>query len=177
MTRAAFKICIFGDGGVGKTTLMRRFLTGRVDLETKMTIGLDIGMKVMELDEHDITLQIWDFAGEERFRFFLPSYSLGASGGIFMFDITRPSSLHNIEEWLTVFNPHPNDSSIKTPILMVGGKSDLESQRGILYEEGRLISEKNKFERYFECSSINSENVEAVFENLARLMMINAGLI
>ena len=94
---------------------------------TKMTIGLDIGMKVMKIDENEITLQIWDFAGEKRFRFFLPSYSLGASGGIFMFDITRPSSLHDIEEWLTVFNPDPNNPSKKTPILMVGGKSDLDS--------------------------------------------------
>jgi GTPase SAR1 family protein len=94
-----------------------------------------------------------------------------------MFDITRPSSLHNIEEWLTVFNPEPNNPTIKTPILMVGGKSDLESQRVIQYEEGRLISEKYNFEMYFECSSINSQNVEEVFENLTLLMMKNANLI
>ncbi len=178
MSNAAFKICIFGNGGVGKTTMMRRFLTGRVDLETQMTIGLDIGIKELKIDGNDITLQIWDFAGEERFRFFLPSYSIGASGGIFMFDITRLSSLHNIEEWLSVFNPDPNNPSKKTPILMVGGKSDLVSKRKVQYEEGRLISEKYMFEIYFECSSYkNTENVEVIFENLTRLMMKNADLI
>lgn len=178
MTSAAFKICIFGNGGVGKTTLMRRFLTGRVDLETKMTIGLDIGMKELKIDDNEIILQIWDFAGEERFRFFLPSYSLGASGGIFMFDITNSSSLHAIEEWLTVFNPDPdNPSKKKGPILMIGGKSDLDSQRAILYEEGKLISEKYNFDGYFECSSINGENVELAFKSLTHMMMKNANLI
>ena len=177
MSSAAFKICILGNGGVGKTTLMRRFLTGRLDLETKMTIGLDIGMKEMKIDESEIILQIWDFAGEERFRFFLPSYSLGASGGIFMFDITRPSSLHDIEEWLSVFTPDPNNPSKKTPLLMVGGKSDLESQRAVLYEEGKHISEKYNFNGYFECSSVSGKNIEVVFESLTRLWMKNAGLI
>lgn len=177
MPSVAFKICIFGNGGVGKTTLMRRFLIGHVDLETKMTIGLDIGMKEMKIDESEIILQIWDFAGEERFRFFLPNYSLGASGGIFMFDITRPSSLHDIEEWLSVFNPNPNNPSKHTPLLMVGGKSDLESQRVILYEESKLISEKYKFDGYFECSSVSGKNIEVAFESLTRLMMKNAGLI
>ena len=177
MSSAAFKICILGNGGVGKTTLMRRFLTGRLDLETKMTIGLDIGMKEMKIDESEIILQIWDFAGEERFRFFLPSYSLGASGGIFMFDITRPSSLHDIEEWLSVFTPDPNNPSKKTPLLMVGGKSDLESQRAVLYEEGKHISEKYNFNGYFECSSVSGKNIEVVFESLTRLLMKNAGLI
>ena len=177
MVTAAFKICIFGNGGVGKTTLMRRFLTGRVDLDTKMTIGLDIGIKEMKIDGNDITLQIWDFAGEERFRFFLPSYSLGSSGGIFMFDLTRSSSLHDIEEWLSVYNPDPNDTSKKTPLLMVGGKSDLVSQRGILSTEGELISQKYGFKSYFECSSVSADNVEEVFESLALFMMKEANII
>ena len=95
-----FKICIFGDGGVGKTTLLNRYVLGLFKDDSKMTIGVDFRMKQLKVNEKIVTLQIWDFAGEERFRFLLPHYITGASGGIFMYDITRYSSLKNLNEWI-----------------------------------------------------------------------------
>ena len=125
-----FKVCIFGDGGVGKTTLIRRYLTGMFDSTLKMTIGVDFHIKQIEIENKRITLQIWDFAGEERFRILLPSYVRGAKGGIFMFDITRYSSLINLDEWLEVVKTVHKD----IPLMMVGGKLDLNDQRSITSE-------------------------------------------
>ena len=107
-----------------------------------MTIGLDIGIKQVEVEGKNIILQIWDLAGEKRFRFFLPGYSLGASAGIFMYDVTRPTSLCDIEEWLKVFKPFPNEPDRKVPIIMVGGKSDMEDRRVIMRDEGFLMAKK-----------------------------------
>ena len=70
MRTATFKICIFGDGGVGKTTLVQRYVTGQFSQSTKMTIGVDIVTKHVQIEDWFVTLQIWDFGGEERFRFF-----------------------------------------------------------------------------------------------------------
>ena len=98
-----FKVCLFGDGGVGKTTLINRYLTGVFKSDESITIGVDFHIKKLIIEEKRISLQIWDFAGEERFRFLLPSYVLGASGGIFVYDITRFTSLKNFQDWLDIF--------------------------------------------------------------------------
>ena len=157
-----FKVCIFGDGGVGKTTLIRRYLTGMFDSTLKMTIGVDFHIKKIEIEKKRITLQIWDFAGEERFRILLPSYVRGAKGGIFMFDITRYSSLINLDEWLEVVKSVQRD----IPLMMVGGKLDLNEQRSISSEIAKELADANNFYGYGECSSKTGLYVEEIFELL-----------
>ncbi|MHA1914781.1 MAG: Rab family GTPase [Promethearchaeota archaeon] len=170
MRELTFKICIFGNGGVGKSTLLQRYLTGNFVLDLQVTIGTDISSKTVILGDAKITLQIWDFAGEERFRIFLPMYIRGASGGIFMFDLTRPETLQDIGEWLNIFRQKHN-KSINAPIILVGGKADLA--------ESQLTSEKfvteyvksfNLFQ-YFESSAKTGENIEIIFETLLNTIM------
>ena len=101
--QATFKLCIFGDGGVGKTTLTRRFLTGLFDMDTKITLGASIFVKFTEIEGKRISIQIWDFGGEKQFRFLIPVYAHGSSAGIYMFDLTRMGTLSDIDDWLTFF--------------------------------------------------------------------------
>ena len=96
----AFKLCIFGDGGVGKTTLVNRYLTKVFDTDIKMTVGADFYVRDLEIDGKKVVIRIWDFGGEQRFKVLLPSFAKGADGGIFMFDITRYTSVKNIDDWL-----------------------------------------------------------------------------
>jgi small GTP-binding protein len=168
---AAFKVCIFGSGGVGKSTLMHRYLTGRMNVDVKMTIGLDIGIKQISKDGKNIILQIWDLAGEKRFRFFLPGYSLGASAGIFMYDVTRPTSLSEIEDWLKVFKPFPNEPNRRIPIILIAGKADLEDRRVVSREEGFLIAKRYNFFNFFECSSKTGQNVEEIFKSVTDFIL------
>ena len=133
--KLAFKLCIFGAGGVGKTTLIKRFVTRVFNEDIKMTIGADFSIKNVNVDDNTVTLRIWDFAGEERFRVLLPSFAKGANGGVFMYDITRYSSIREINDWLSIFEYFVSKSEKKIPIIMVGGKNDLEDKRSVETEE------------------------------------------
>ena len=174
MQDVLFKICIFGDGGVGKTTLVNRYVTGVFHEGTHMTIGIEFHIKKLEIESKKVTLQLWDFACEDQFRFLLPSYVKGASGGIFMYDITRESSLSNLSQWFEVFKEGVNQ---QIPIIMAGGKVDLEYKRVIPREIATEIAEKNNFYAFVECSAKDGKNIEIIFTTLARAMMESAKLI
>ncbi|MFW9825678.1 MAG: Rab family GTPase [Candidatus Thorarchaeota archaeon] len=168
-----YKVCIFGDGGVGKTTLIGRYLTGVFQSNNEITIGVDFHIKKFDIQGKKITLQIWDFAGEDRFRFLLPSYVLGASGGIFVYDITRYSSLKNFQDWLDIFKQGYKGPLDQIPIIMVGSKLDLEYKRAVSRDDAFELAKKNNLFGYIECSSKNGQNVEEVFAEIGRLMLNN----
>jgi len=171
-----FKICIFGDGGVGKTTLLNRYLTGLFKDDSGITIGVDFHLKKLEIEGKKLSLQIWDFAGEDRFRFLLPSYIMGSSGGIFMYDITRYSSLKNFQEWLDVVDKGSIGEPERIPVIMVGSKLDLNERRAVSSQDALDLAKANGLYSYIECSAKTGENVEEIFDEIARVMMHRAGL-
>ncbi|MHA2393966.1 MAG: Rab family GTPase [Promethearchaeota archaeon] len=166
--KLAFKICVFGDGGVGKTTLIKRFVTRIFEKDIKMTIGADFSIKNVEVEGRPVTLRIWDFAGEDRFRVLLPAFAKGADGGIFMYDTTRYSSLGQIRDWLSIFEYFVSEGESKIPILMVGGKIDLEDKRSVQPEQAKELSQNFDLKGYIECSSKTGENVEQIFDFIAK---------
>ena len=167
MLDAIFKIVIFGDAGSGKTTLTKRFKTNLFISDSQMTIGVDFETKNIEVDGKKVKLMIWDFGGEERFRFILPKYIAGAMGGIFMYDITNYPSLAHIDNWLSVVNGRKE----KIPLVLLGGKSDLDIIRQISYKEGKKVANEKGFSDFTECSAKTGENVEKSFETLTRIML------
>ena len=167
MFDAVFKVVIFGDAGSGKTTLTQRYMSNKFISDTQMTIGVDLQVKVLKVANKRVKLQIWDFGGEERFRFFLPKYVKGAHGGIFMYDITNIESTLHIYNWITIIR----ESSELFPIMLIGGKSDLEEYREVKKEEGEKLIKDYEFEGFLECSSKTGENVEKVFEDLTLSML------
>ena len=112
---------------------------------------------------------IWDFVGEERFRFILTKYINGAMGGILMYDITNYPSLAHIDNWLSVVNGRKE----QIPLVLLGGKSDLDIIRQISLKEGKKIAKTKGFSGFTECSSRTGENVEKSFEILTRIMLGN----
>ena len=177
MESAIFKICVFGDGGVGKTTLVNRYLSGHFSETTKMTIGVDLATKHFMMDGIKITLQLWDLGGEERFRFFLPAYARGSFGGIFLYDITRYNSLTNLDEWLNIFKKGAVSDRYEVPILMVGSKLDLEHKRSVSPDDAYNRSQNHEIYDVIECSSKTGFNVEQIFENITQEIMDCTGLI
>lgn len=162
-----FKICIFGDGGVGKTTLVHRYTTGVFDDAKKPTLGVEFFVKKINISNFIVSMQIWDFAGQRQFKSLLPSNVSNASGGIFMYDITQDSSVKNLNDWIKVFRETNNETG-EVPILLVGGKLDLEDIREISEESGLEIAERNGFFAFIECSSKSGKNVDEIFSNLAQ---------
>ena len=174
---AMFKICLFGDGGVGKTTLVTRYLTGVFKGNSTITIGVDFHVKKLEVEDKKVSLQIWDFAGEDRFRFLLPSYVVGASGGIFMYDITRYSSLKNFDDWISIFKKGFIGDKRQLPIIMVGGKLDLQYKRAVSTKEAFELAKAHNLYGFVECSSKDGRNVEEIFSEIAKLMLHRAELL
>jgi len=118
------KILTAGEGGVGKTTLLHRFIEGVFSADTKLTIGVEFFIKEMTIENNECTMQLWDFGGQQRFRFLLDSYVVGAKGAFLMFDLTRVGTLKTIGQWVGIlrkFDP-------ELPILFIGTKFDLSEQ-------------------------------------------------
>ena len=167
MSSTIFKVVIFGDAGCGKTALTKRFMTNAFIPDRCMTIGVDFEYKTLTVDSKSVKLMIWDFAGEERFRFMFPHYIAGARGGILMYDITDHSSFLHIANWLSIVN-----GAKKTfPILLLGAKLDLEFMRKVPLEEGKEIAKKMRLNLFNECSSKTGENIEKSFQKLTKLML------
>jgi len=164
-----FKICIFGDGGVGKTTLTQRYLTGVFADDYHITIGMDFYVKKLIVDNIPVSLHIWDFAGEERFRFLMPSTLIGCNGALFLYDITRYHTFINIKNWITIFNESKKERFI--PAILVGSKLDLDFKRSIDKEGGQQFAKEKKFQAYLECSSKTGENVEKLFKIITKLIL------
>jgi len=166
------KLIIFGDAGTGKTTLAHRYMTGLFK-QNKLTLGVQFHVKKVNiaLDEqpskmYSVKLQIWDFGGEKRFRFLLPSYCRGAQGGLFLYDITSKKSLESIKEWTSLVF----ENAGQIPILLIGAKADLEENRQISKEEGMEFAKKMGLAGFVETSSKSGQNVEITFETLAKIM-------
>ncbi|MHA1148966.1 MAG: Rab family GTPase [Promethearchaeota archaeon] len=171
-----FKICIFGDGGVGKTTMANRFITGMFKIDTMMTLGANILIKHLNVNDLTVALQIWDFGGEDMYRNLLSSYSMGASGGIIMFDITRIITYHHATLWLNDFKKTVINNQY-VPIIVVGGKIDLNEKRSVSLSAGNEFKEKHGLLDFIECSSRTGENVDYIFQRITRELLETVDLI
>jgi len=173
----AFKMCIFGDSHVGKSTLINRYVTAKFDHDLKSTLGASILMKFIETETSRITLQIWDFAGEARFSSLLPSYAQGSSASIFMCDLSNRDSITNIDKWLLSFNEGLNNQDPKFPLIVVGGKLDLKEEQSFSKNDIEAILTVRKEFDYLECSSKTGENVDLLFQTIIDKMLIYANIL
>ncbi|MHA1731739.1 MAG: Rab family GTPase [Promethearchaeota archaeon] len=164
-----FKLLITGDGGVGKTTLTQKYVTGLFKSDTRITIGVDFHTKDVVVDGKRVKLQIWDFGGEERFRFLLPSYCRGASGALFLYSITSYASLSHLPDWMNIINQEAG----RIPVLLVGSKLDLAEYRKVPPEEAVEFARQGGLMGYVEVSAKDGTNVEETFEAITRLMIQN----
>ena len=162
-----FKVITAGEGGVGKTTLLYRYVKGKFLADTKMTLGVEFFMKTLQIEERDINLQVWDFGGQEHFRPLLRNYSKGARGALLLFDLTRPSSLEKIDQWVHICREENPD----IPIIFLGTKSDLTESITVDDNFALTFPENYNFFKYLKISSKTGENVNLAFELLSRELL------
>ena len=161
------KILTAGEGGVGKTTLLHRYVEGRFSAETRMTIGVEFFLKETEIDSKHCTLQLWDFGGQERFRFLLESYVLGAKGALLMFDLTRISTLDSLGQWISIIRKgDPN-----LPVLFLGTKLDLGDEVMVDEDYARSFLNEYNLIDFLKISSKTGENVGRAFDILTRKIL------
>jgi small GTP-binding protein len=165
-----FKVVVAGAKNVGKTSLLRRFATGKFEVSTLSTIGVDFETKKIIIDDTEILFNIWDFAGEKKFRLLFPSYISGASGALMLYDVSNKDSLNDLYDWINLISTVPNPP--KTRIL-IEAKNDLK--RKIKEEEAQEIFEKYNFQgEIISTSAKTGENVEKAFQMLGREILKNS---
>lgn len=157
---------MLGDAAVGKTSLTIRFISGFFLEDLKLTIGVDFYSKTTSFKAKKVKLQIWDFGGEERFRFLLHQYCKGANAAFFLYDITNRLSLDHLPDWTQIIREHAGD----VPIMLVGSKADLEQFRVVSREEGILAAKKYNLSSFVELSSKTGQNVEEAFDLITQTL-------
>ena len=156
-----YKILLLGDATVGKTCFLLRY-TDDAFLDLHMaTIGLDYRLKTMILENHKIVkVQLWDTAGQDKFRAITRNYYKGARGIILIYDVTNIKSYENIKKWI---NEIKEEISEKVSIVLIANKIDNEPERKISREQGEKLAKDNDV-TFFEASAKTGEGVnESVF--------------
>merc|ERR1712137_1332162 len=131
-----FKYIIIGDTGVGKSCLLLQFTDKRFQPVHDLTIGVEFGARMINIEDKQIKLQIWDTAGQESFRSITRSYYRGAAGALLVYDITRRETFSHLSSWLEDARKHSNKDMT---IMLIGNKSDLDQKRQVSYEEGEAF--------------------------------------
>lgn len=122
------KLVIIGDSGVGKTNVLLRFRDDEFRLNYVATIGVDFKVKTINVDGKKIKLQIWDTAGQDRFKNINQTYYKGAIGVVLVYSITDLNSFNNVKNWIKQIYEHTSPDIKK---VLIGNKSDLEDERKV----------------------------------------------
>ena len=156
------KIVLVGHFGVGKTSLVKRFIQEVFSEDYHTTIGVKVDKKVVKIDQSEVSLLIWDIAGEASLDIIPDMYLTGAQGAILVFDFTREATYSSLPEQLSILKQKLNN----VPIALVGNKNDLINDNQI----DNIIEALNLGE-ILSTSAKTGEGVEHLFEILARKMI------
>lgn len=171
MIAVSKKICLLGDFGVGKTSLVRRFVYDMFDDRYLSTVGVKVSRKTVmtpnQSDMVEMTMMLWDLAGSEEFDRVRASYLRGTAGAILVCDMTRPSTLENLRSYLRDLN----SISPYARIVLAGNKSDLLDQRQLTVAQVEAFASEHRFPWYL-TSARSGDEVETVFRHLGRALLM-----
>ena len=161
------QIITLGEGKVGKTSLIFRYIDNTFTLNYLSTIGIDSKVKKIKLQNgEDIKVKLFDTAGQERFKSITTNYIKKANGILLVYDITDDTSFKKIETW---YENLSGDSNNILPIVLIGNKSDLKEERVVSTEDGKELAKKLNMEKHFyETSCQNGENVHEAINDLVQ---------
>lgn len=161
---AIYKIIIIGDSGVGKSSLLHRYINNYYNDDSNSTIAIDLQNKVLNIEDKKIKLQIWDTAGQEKYSRLIKCYYKGARGILLCFDITNNNSFLHLTNWFKKIN---ENIQLKNAIIfIVGTKKDLEN-RVVDYDIALEFAKENNAE-YYEISAKESTNIDELFTNIVK---------
>ncbi|WP_287582953.1 Rab family GTPase [Candidatus Borrarchaeum sp.] len=166
MAHYIFKVIVVGDGSVGKTSIIRRYVHEKFDPYYKKTIGVAHAVKRINIKDTQVTLTLWDTGGQELFDCVRPQYYRGANGVLVVYDVTNKESFDHLDKWLNDIS----DQCEEIPIILVANKIDLTNKNIIPREEGERYALKKSL-TFYETSAKTGKMVVDVLKELARLML------
>ena len=168
-----YKICLVGDSGVGKTTILHQYLHKRFKSKAEITIGSNFFVKYLNLPniKNLLTLQVWDLAGQDYFKWVRLAFYKSAKGIIYVFDLTRKNTLERLANWKEEIEGQIGSC----PSLLVGNKIDLINPQAqiILKEDINNYCQNLGTRAYFETSAKTRTNIDDVFYRIAIEMYEN----
>jgi small GTP-binding protein len=160
------KICLLGDGGVGKTSLVYRFIQNRFSTDFKSTLGVNLLKHEVEIDKFNVTAQIWDLGGQDKYEGLRKLYLDGSQGALCVFDKTNKTSYDNLEKWVSSFKDLRGDK----PMLLIGNKLDLKEFIIIDDNTAKAYADSHGLE-YLSTSAKTGEQVQTAFKKLIQTII------
>jgi small GTP-binding protein len=157
-----YKIVVIGDSGVGKSNIMIRYTMNLFKEDSLTTVGVGFGHKTVEIDNKIIKTQIWDTAGQDRFKALVRGYYRNAVGGLIVYSVTDRNSFNHLEKWLEELTSNADPGIL---VMLVGNKSDLESARQVSTQEGKDFAMKHGL-NFIETSAKMGTQIEAAFQKV-----------
>ena len=164
-----FKVILIGDASVGKTSLIYRFINNQFNDNQTNTVGPEIKTKSISLDADTVAnLNIWDTAGQEKFRALAKLNYHDSQGAIIVYNITNKESFKTIDFW---YEDLKNNAPKNILIMLIGNKSDIRNEESVTWSEGKNYMDLHKFSCFYEVSAKNGNNVELAFSEFARKLV------
>ena len=160
------KLIVIGDSGVGKTNIIKRYISNTFTIDTKSTVGVEFFTKTFKINDDILKLEIWDTAGQERYKAITSAYYRGSSGALIVYDITRIETYNNVDIWIKELNEKV-EGSLK--LLLIGNKSDKKDERKMSIETA-LHKARQLNIPLMETSAYDSTNIKKVFETILKEM-------
>lgn len=166
------KLVVLGSSYVGKTSLINRYCNGSFIEDTLSTIGAGFFTHSLQVDGSEVTLMLWDTAGEERFRSVAPSLLRGANGMILVFDVTKFSTFEELDVYMDMFlDTCSFDPNSFVPVLLLGNKADL-GKCDVPNEAIEKWMKKNNVGIHYLVSAKTGENVQQAFEEFIKQIVV-----
>ncbi|XP_064610701.1 ras-related protein Rab-22A-like [Liolophura sinensis] len=163
MSMRDVKVCLLGDSGVGKSSLVMRFVMDQFKPALESTIGASFMTKNLVHGDKTFKFQIWDTAGQEKYRALAPMYYRGAAAAIVVYDVTKESSFHTVKDWVKELHRHGPPRIV---LAIAGNKCDLEDLREVSRKDAKDYAEEIGAV-FTETSALTAANVPELFSQLA----------
>jgi small GTP-binding protein len=160
-----FKVVFIGDQGVGKSSLVSRYVTSSFKTDYLPTIGANVVAKEYSYEGKVLTLIIWDIAGQDMFTKVRDKYYAGGSMAVLVYDVTKRDTLEHANFWLDDMKKATRST---IPVILVANKIDLD--RIVRREEGEKLAKEIKA-KLIETSAKTGENVRKLFEELVKILV------
>jgi small GTP-binding protein len=160
------KVVILGDSKVGKTSIITRQMLGYHPTSQSPTVGCHCSEIHVGANGHNVTLQVWDTAGQEMYRALVPVYLRGARAALLVYDVTDRESFHSLGDWLDILIGAGEPAPI---ICVVGNKIDLEEEAVIDDSQAKQFANVHKAE-LFKVSAVTGIGLDGLFDTIAKKM-------